>query len=335
MQTLTLYISSFNLTDDQLANIKAYLSKWAHIFGYKIPVKLEYHFVERVFGSVASVIDNVSIIDYASVIHDASAINDVSVIADGDVINDGSCIESDSTQINTHSFPYWNKELCEIGCSFSNLATLGLDLLIGAGVILEYNIQDITDIKDSKLSIDCDDLIDFRNVEMFVQNPCISALRKEAEQIVNTDNDALLKHKGDIMTNIKRYDFTLYNYLALRSYLIFNNLLEHAPYSEIQHAYNWMFNAEIPQNKRLEMAMEIFCRVIKEEENTDTRTDILLDLYKAYSEILVIFEKHNEGFAILEKYHKLADSAGFSFDDKNFRAANFKRLHQYIICMNY
>ena len=88
MQTLTLYISSFNLTDEQLANIKAYLSKWAHIFGYKIPVKLEYHFVERVFGSVASVIDNVSIIDYASVIHDTSAINDVSVIADGDVIND-------------------------------------------------------------------------------------------------------------------------------------------------------------------------------------------------------------------------------------------------------
>ena len=190
MQTLTLYISSFNLTDEQLANIKAYLSKWVHIFGYKIPVKLEYHFVEREFGSVVNL------------------------------------VASDTKQKDFIRLPYWNKELCEIGCSFTNLATLGLDLLIGAGVILEYNIQDITDIKDSKLSIDCDDLIDFRNVGMFVQNPCIAVLRKEAEQIGNTDNDALLKHKGEIMTNIKRYDFTLYNYLAFRSYLHFNNLLQ-------------------------------------------------------------------------------------------------------------
>ena len=194
MQILTLYISSFNLTDDQLANIKAYLSKWVHIFGYKIPVKLEYHFVECVFGSVTNIIDD-------------------------------SFIERGSTQKNSLGLPYWNKELCEIGCSFTNLATLGLDLLIGAGVILDYNIQDITDIKDSKLSIDCDDLIDFRKIEMFVQNPCIAALRKEADQIGNTDNVVLLKHKGDIMNNIKRYDFTLYNYLAFRSYLIFNNLI--------------------------------------------------------------------------------------------------------------
>ena len=58
MQTLTLYISSLNLTDELLANIKAYLSKWVHIFGYKIPVNLEYHFVEREFGSYAKIDDH-------------------------------------------------------------------------------------------------------------------------------------------------------------------------------------------------------------------------------------------------------------------------------------
>ena len=283
MQTLTLYISLYNLTgkkiltDEQIADIKAYLSKWVHIFGYKIPVKLEYHFVERDFGSVVNL------------------------------------VASHATRQDSLRLPYWNKELCEIGCSFTNLATLGLDLLIGAGVILEYNIQDITDIKDSKLSIDCDDLIDFRKVEIFVQNPCIAALRNEAAQIGNTDNDAILKRKGEIMANIKRYDFTLYNYLAFRSYLLFNNLLQKSPYHQVMEAYQWMFNANVPLSKRLEMAMEIFCRAINDVNNDPVQTEnsgILLDLYKAYAEILVIFEKHDEGFDVLEKYHNLVDSLG-------------------------
>ena len=105
-----------------------------------------------------------------------------------------------------------DKSKWEICCSYTNTDVLGLDVIIGLGLIMDYNIQDYTDIKDSKLSIDNEDLINFANVPFFAQHPCIEELRTMIAEIpADSDDGVLLKKRSEHVQNLRRYDFMVYH----------------------------------------------------------------------------------------------------------------------------
>ena len=157
--------------------------------------------------------------------------------------------------------PYINKEESSIGCSFSNTDTLGLDIIIGLGELLDYNIQDITDIRDSKLSIEREDLVNFANIPLFAENPCILELKELISKIPESEEETLLKQKSEHISNIKRYDFMIYNYLNFRFHIKYAPLSEESTSLSL-NAYNELFDTRNTIAQRVAQSADLFQKAI-------------------------------------------------------------------------
>ncbi|MBR5857250.1 MAG: tetratricopeptide repeat protein, partial [Bacteroidales bacterium] len=230
------------------------------------------------------------------------------------------------------SLIYTEKEGKIIVCEYNDIDTLALLIILGAGTVVEYNIPDVTDIKDGKLAIDLEELVNFSNVKTFSEHPCISELKDRIAQFPETEEETLLKEKSDMVSNLRRYYFMVFNWLNFIFNFDNSRLNTTPPPSNREevdlalNAYERLFNTRNPIAQRIEQSMATFEEAIELSGKKDDK-NCMMDLLKAYSEVLVVFEKYKEAEAVLDKYHSIA--AGIDLTNER------KRAHQVIVCHNY
>ena len=220
-----------------------------------------------------------------------------------------------------------DKKSSTIFCQFTNIDNFSLELIISLGSILDYNLPDITDIKENKLSIEQEDMINFNNVPLFSENPSICELNEQLKLYSDTEDEELLKRKSEIVQNIKRYHFMVYNWLNFK----FN--FEHLTpnFSSVQtalQAYDAIFNIKVPISARIDDSIRLFNEAVAlSGRENKIMEGIELDILKAFSELLVVFEKYDLAMEVLDRYHSMAEGLDLSKD--------IKRRHQIIVCYNY
>ena len=162
------------------------------------------------------------------------------------------------------SMIYTSRENRVLVCQYENIDTLALHIIIGFGAILDYNLPDVTDIKDGKLSIDLEDLVNFANIKTFSEHPCIKELNERLAQFPETEDQTLLKQKSDMVSNLRRYQFMVFNWLNFR--FNFDNKAidtttkaENPEYiSKALNGYEKLFDTSNPIAQRVNESIEQF-----------------------------------------------------------------------------